>query len=144
MKRKVAELEGALLDVAVGLCEGDFDPHRPTSERQMIVRGVRVLAGPQGDATKQYEWSPSTNWAIGGPIIEREMIALYCGHDGYGGTWVAGYGLQAEDGPYYSELTGGGEATLEFDGATGSGDTALIAAMRAYVASKLGDEVELP
>lgn len=59
----------------------------------------------------------STDWAQGGPIIERELINIT--HDD---VWTA------ED--VYGE--------------TQWGDTALQAAMRCYVASKLGDEVEIP
>jgi hypothetical protein len=56
----------------------------------------------------------STDWAQGGPIIERELIAIH-------GDWKATLG----------------EGTYE-------GPTPLIAAMRCYVASKLGDEVDIP
>lgn len=74
-------------------------------------------------------YSPSTNWAQGGPIIERGHIhtwtdrkdAAYAGHpDSY---WVA-------------EMT-------EIGGIWW-GPTPLIAAMRCYIASKLGDEVDIP
>ena len=65
----------------------------------------------------------STNWAQGGPIIEREKITLVCApcYDTY---WVAEKGR------------------LDVDCMTGP--TPLIAAMRCYVASKLGDDVEIP
>ena len=59
----------------------------------------------------------STDWAQGGPIIEREKIALWLNGDD---DWAA---------------------TDGFKNATGS--TPLIAAMRCYVASKLGEEVEM-
>src|SRR5687768_11566243 len=68
-------------------------------------------------------YSPSTNWADGGPIIEREKIKLEPIHALKGGAfrfWNAkalAYVLDME------------------------GETALIAAMRCYVASKLGEEV---
>lgn len=71
---------------------------------------------------KDFFFSPSTNWEQGGPIIERDWIELL--HDG--NTWQAigrGFG---EDAP------------------EGFGLTPLVAAMRCYVASKLGDEVEIP
>jgi hypothetical protein len=64
---------------------------------------------------------PSIDWAQGGPIIEREKITVCfdtCRPRWVGCDWDA-------------RLT-------EF------GETPLIAAMRCYVASKLGDEVELP
>ena len=63
----------------------------------------------------------STDWSQGGPIIEREEIALW--PDAEGG-WLA----SADNGK----------------GCDFHGPTPLIAAMRCYVASKLGDEVEIP
>jgi hypothetical protein len=68
-------------------------------------------------------YHPSTNWSQGGPIIEREKIGVDCDDQG---VWFASYDLSAETAW----------------GATGP--TPLIAAMRCYVASKLGDEVEIP
>ena len=70
---------------------------------------------------------PSTDWSQGGPIIERENICLKreapCMPDARWSAWV-------------------------FPGGTGhshgSGPTPLIAAMRCYVAAKLGDEVDVP
>ena len=68
----------------------------------------------------------STDWAQAGPIIERERLSIIP-RDGY---WEAYYhdNLFKDDGSDYFQ----------------KGDTPLIAAMRCYVASKLGDEVELP
>lgn len=71
-------------------------------------------------------WLPSINWEQGGVIIERERISI-SPRDGY---WEALYhdNLFQEDGSDYFQM----------------GDTPLVAAMRCYVASKLGDEVQLP
>lgn len=74
---------------------------------------------PRGETRE----SPSTNWSQGGPIIEREMIWL--GSDGVGGFDARIYEPDSEPWCEY-------------------GQTMLIAAMRCYVASKLGDEVEIP
>jgi hypothetical protein len=62
------------------------------------------------------------NWAQGGPIIEREQITVE--YQGWGGEdqWI-GYIRHDE------EI---------------AGPTPLIAAMRCYVASRLGDEVDVP
>ncbi|OZA30481.1 MAG: hypothetical protein B7X93_03040 [Hydrogenophilales bacterium 17-61-9] len=61
----------------------------------------------------------STAWTQGGPIIEREHMEF--DYD----AWTQMY--------------------LAADGSsTGQGKTHLIAAMRCFVASKLGDEVEVP
>ena len=63
-------------------------------------------------------WGWATDWAQGGAIIEREISRL---EDLGADVWEAsGYGH------------------------TQYGTTPLIAAMRCYVASRLGDEVELP
>jgi hypothetical protein len=72
-------------------------------------------------------FEPSTDWAQGGPIIEREHIELTFDRDGPDILWHA--------------------KKYAFDGTllwSESGPTPLIAAMRCYVASKLGDEVEIP
>lgn len=65
-------------------------------------------------------WSPSTDWSQGGPIIEREGIGT-CITYASGDLWQA-----CKD-------------DLEF-----YGPTLLVAAMRCYVASKLGDTVGIP
>lgn len=62
----------------------------------------------------------STDWACGGPLVEREGISVIFHEQGH---WTA------------SNLHG----TLCVEG-----PTPLIAAMRCYVASRLGDEVEVP
>jgi len=68
----------------------------------------------------------STDWAQGGPIIERARLAIQP-VDGYiGFSWVAA----------------GDSATLEVFPYEGT--TALEAAMRCYCASQLGDEAEIP
>ena len=68
----------------------------------------------------------STNWYIGGQIIERERIDLF---------W------QSESQCFVGSMTRlhkVGWGHLQY------GPTPLIAAMRCYVTSKLGDEVEIP
>ena len=72
-------------------------------------------------------FKPSTDWSQGGSIIDRERISVeYTGNAGR--SWFAKppgnptrKRNQMKDGP-----------------------TPLIAAMRCYVASKLGDTVEIP
>jgi len=70
----------------------------------------------------------STDWAESGPIIEREGITItpYSIHNGVIKAWKAGRDWPLPHFPFYW------------------GSTPLIAAMRCYVASVLGDEVELP
>jgi hypothetical protein len=66
----------------------------------------------------------STSWAQGGPIIELERICL---RD------------TGEDGDLMWEADDQRDAVGKY-----RGPTPLIAAMRCYVASVLGDEVEVP
>ena len=70
-------------------------------------------------------YAPSTDWSQGGEIIEREIITLI--HPRWDGWTAHKYDDRIEDESY-----------------TVDGPTPLIAAMRCYVASKLGDEVEIP
>jgi len=74
-----------------------------------------------------------TDWAQGGPIIERKHIHI--GPRTYGpatvimNSWRAIIGFDPD----------GGEHLFEQDG-----PTPLIAAMRVYVVSELGEEVDVP
>ena len=108
---KTSELTGAALDWAVTKCEG-FDHAVTSSEWGM--------------------WGWATDWAQGGPIIERERIAVtpitvMVGEDRGRKEWFANReNAQPRPGAYHD------------------GDTPLIAAMRCYVASKLGDDVDVP
>lgn len=132
MKHKTAELEGELLDAAVAKANG-----MPWIWRHSRFDEAKRYCAH--DSLYDMPYCPSTEWRLGGEIIEREKLAVYEQH----GVWVAGYGINAEEGVYYSPETGGDPASIEFDGATGSGFTPLVAAMRAFVTSRLGEEVEL-
>ena len=104
---KTNELIGAALDWAVAKCEGvTVLPKMRGGCYVTLNKGETVLL------------CYSTDWAQGGPIIEREKITIFqTGKDWMGYIW---------------------EDTESF------APTPLIAAMRCYVASKLGDEVEIP
>ena len=117
---KTSELTGAALNWAVAKCEGPsvFVKHAP----------VQVMYTPKGKRS-WYVYTPSTNWGQGGPIIERELLMIepvFWTVEGW--HWVA-YVL----GP--NNLAENYEQR---------GSTPLIAAMRCYVASKLGDDIEIP
>ena len=104
----VASLEGAALDWAVARCEGVDD---------YIVNESFMTRWTDDECEGGVDYHYSTDWAQGGPIIEREKMTLeWTGED-----WMA---YIRHDEEYF-------------------GPTPLIAAMRCYVASKLGDEVKL-
>jgi hypothetical protein len=122
---KTSELTGAALDWAVAKCEGiDVEVH---SADMIIKRRLQSLTQEEAagmSPPKPYLVVPgvgnanySGDWAQGGPIIEREGIAV-------GKSWE-----------HWKAFT---------DASKGEGPTPLIAAMRCYVASKLGDEVDVP
>ena len=101
MKLKTAELQGETLDLVVAHCV-EWSKKFP-----IFTDGKPMSKG-----------NYSTDWAQGGPIIEREKIALWLnGND----EWTATDGLK-----------------------TTTGVSPLIAAMRCYVASKIGEETEVP
>jgi len=91
---------------------------------------VAKCEGNEIKIRKGHFWIPtesySTDWAQGGPIIGRENISIV--REGDAGNWVASvYNYAEADWHLHTE-----------------GTTPLIAAMRCYVASKLGDEVDIP
>jgi len=124
MKIKTSELTGNALDWAVAKCEGHgvFIKHAP----------VQVMYTPQGKRS-WYIYTPSTNWAQGGPIIEREGITLSRNEQ------KSFVGQQPWDSYRIEHLF-----MDEYEHEHQHGTTPLIAAMRCYVASKLGDEVDVP
>lgn len=113
---KTSELTGALLDYWVAKAEG-LDPC------------IANDTGGIGRCIIGYfeKFGPSTEWALGGPIIEREKIGTIPW--GFEGLWL---GSMPGDVDYYVGIS-------YEDGQMG--ETPLIAAMRAYVASKFGEEV---
>lgn len=136
MKRKVAELEGALLDAAVALAEGwrrgnwGLDGFRPDASGW--TRPGKVAVGERTEDTEVYElepWPWSTDWNYGGPIIEREHITI--------AAVPAGEMAPLEWMATLNYIEAGCERTRMFDASP------LVAAMRAYVASKFGEEIEL-
>jgi hypothetical protein len=125
---KTNELTGAALDWAVATALGRGPKYNMESHGR-TWRGW-WLAGPGYD----YEPMPSysTNWAQGGSIIEREGIELQCNTSA----------LQAAA---YKNANPDWFACLKFKRADHwHGTTPLIAAMRCYVASKLGDDINIP
>ena len=142
MKIKTQELKNTALDWAMAKCE-NFDTRNNYRCQVIDADDIEYVfeccadddAHAEEQALDAYPnsevheieriglYSPTTNWEQGGPIIEREKISVgwSFGHD----AWEAQIYLTDEMIERY-------------------GPTPLIAAMRCYVASKLGDEVEIP
>jgi hypothetical protein len=133
---KTNELTGAALNWAVAMAEGDkvYRPRlgRPSdwdkeaylkdgSDDRWVVR----VQNPKVAHFVDWTYNPSGGWWEGGPIIEREKLFVKP-------TISKGWRSYQRD-PF-----GNGICHSQY------GPTPLIAAMRCYVASKLGDEVEIP
>jgi hypothetical protein len=123
---KTSELTGAALDWAVAKCEGATNLWHDTVATWWVAIDGEPRALSSGWSPRQ-SWHPSTDWSKGGPIIERELIALEFWHD--------------EDmwGAVITSATS--EGIVQFGS---GGPTPLVAAMRCYVASKLGDNIDIP
>ena len=119
MKIKTSELKDRALDYVVAKIESGIEP-------EYFNDCIWITTGSFFARVRRNVFEPSTNWSQGGPIIEREGVSTVSQGDAH--EWVASlwdYSLQDWTGHI-------------------SGPTPLIAAMRCYVASKLGDEVEIP
>lgn len=123
MKIKVCEAEGPVLDWLVAKASGvkvevwDFD--------DLGMGCVTEKSDPFMNSSRCY--APTRYWQQGGPIIDREKIDL---------IW--------ERAVCQAELEHLMTNDADYAYGLGYGPTPLIAAMRCYVASKLGDEVEIP
>jgi hypothetical protein len=114
---KTSELTGAALDWAVAKCEGKKVFIHKNSKGRVYLH--------LGDDQYGSLWCVSRGWAQGGPIIEREKIAVIFNTD-----WeVPNWGAWRTDIDDRQEIMG---------------ESPLIAAMRCYCCSKLGDEIEIP
>lgn len=147
MKIKTRELEGAMLDWAVAKidqqCEG--------LEWMVPVEGMPAVGYGEIDGRKEpcaylaygcllrrkmqmrrddvMAYAPSTDWSQGGPLIEENAIELHTNTGEQHG----------EDERWYAVVP------TSASGARGAmGPTPLVAAMRALVFAKLGEEIEVP
>lgn len=119
-KIKVSEATGPVLDWMVAVCQW------------YAQGGNEVAVAESGDVIIRRNnvidyFDPHRNWGWGGPIIDgMRGLKLKIG--------------RKPGAPCYAHIVGynGVERWHQ------TGKTVLIAAMRCYVASKLGDEVEVP
>lgn len=122
---KVAELSGLSLCYAVSMIE---NPHLVWGITSGIHAHSPVIVIP--DMPEPDCYSPYTDWAMCGPIIEREKITIR-----YTGS-LLGFCAHMK--------TGNGKFTELPPDFVQYANKPLIAAMRCYVASKMGEEVEIP
>jgi hypothetical protein len=128
---RTSELSGAALNWAVAMAEGW--QHVTAQDNG----GEYPWLAKDGKYQDPKHYRPSSNWMQGGTIIEREKISLiYMGfaNEEY---WVGSIDAVRHE----HEMFNGVDIPFEYEE---KADTPLVAAMRCYVASKLGDEVQIP
>ncbi len=139
MKTKTSELTDAALAYAAACAEGMSFPalkhvQYPDDAPWVLHPNGTILSAeevPSNTMSRHYVytfWAPQEDWSQGGPIIEREGISLQINMDGdwHATKWV---------GRLISARHNVQRPTKSYP---------LVAAMRCFVASKLGDEVDVP
>lgn len=137
MKVKTSELIGPALDWAVAKAKGtrvQIAEQRNYGQRPFIPR--KWVQYWSEEAFDYVTFDPSADWEQGGSIIEREGIALWLSTTPEAGKWAAADNKWMELDPESDEFLNGPDPW--------HGPTPLVAAMRCFVASKLGDEVDVP
>ena len=128
MKIKTTDLTGPALDWAVAQADAVTSAYVAREGEWVAETHVRYFNPEVAD---DYTYAPSYDWAQGGPIIERIKPQLTYQTSGkHAGQWGCNIWHTNKQGA----LCPG----------TQYGPTYLIAAMRCYVASKLGDKIEIP
>lgn len=135
MQVKTSELSRRALDWAVSFASGSQPGFN-------ILYGGYTFYGwyelsPQGNANASLRPIPRyhKDWEHGGPIMEREKIDLET-------RWhTRGCGVRTKFEEWAATHPKNHGGLIRY---TGYGPTPLIAVMRCYVASKLGDEIEIP
>jgi hypothetical protein len=123
---KTAEITDAALDWVVAKAEGrDI---AGIQDQQVLVWNTCSLTGER-EVVRVFQ--PSIDWSQGGPIIERMLAST--------NTLVLERRLERTSSEHLRYV-----ASLSTPNGFFYGPTPLIAAMRCYVASKLGDEVDVP
>jgi hypothetical protein len=154
MKIKATHLIGPALHYAVALAEGwkrveDADFSRP------LARISFEHDDYHGRVVSLQELAYS-EWAFGGPILDREDISTIRLDDDYGvddkgfttderiKVWGATRGQHSETGMYGPQGDNWGTVySIDADEVV-TGPTALVAALRLHVKLKVGDSIEIP
>lgn len=128
---KTSELTGAALDWAVATIEHPKDSYLGEPHIYSGNANKWWIRIPDKKSRSYTLAKYSTSWSQGGPIIEQESLSLRREPDG---GWYAFKNF--DECPLFP--------FTHCSGWDAGGETPLVAAMRCYVASKLGEEVEIP
>lgn len=158
---KTKELMDDALDWAVARCEGrtlmrrqDYFRHKGKNETFIASLPKDLIeVTPDRETFLAVSTGYSRDWSLAGPIIEREGITIIRCEDNIG---VDEKGYCYVRIPVWAATTGQHQTWLDacdvaestrfeiYETPAVFGPTPLIAAMRAFVFSVLGEEVELP
>jgi len=122
MKIRTQALTLLQLDYAVAKAEDNEDCRDPCVTR--TLDGMETYVKVTTFSGYEADWEPSVDWSQAGPIIDREDI-----HWGFGTKDGNKVVIASKFGHHVKPLLG---------------PTPLIAAMRCFVQSRLGDKVEIP
>lgn len=125
---KTRDLIGAQLDWAVAKCEGYECEFGDEVSGPWLVPQEGYLH----DEKPLASFRPSTDWAQGGPLSERESLCV--GRKQQCDTAYCPINDPTVD--CWARTSNGGHLSY--------GPTPLIAAMRCFCASRLGDEINIP
>lgn len=125
MKIKTQELEGAALDWAVAKCEGALSPLGNVIVKGRADRSHKLIITVGEIEDPIVEYSPSTDWAQGGPLLNRHKISRTINHSG---LWIAYAGYNLNDEPRHMQCD----------------RSELVAGLRCLVALNLGEVVDVP
>ncbi|MFU4952049.1 phage protein NinX family protein [Pseudomonas aeruginosa] len=127
---KTCELEGAALDWAVAMAEGEEVIVHDIGQYRYDVRGgihcckYGCTFGPRSITEEVERYEPSDSWAQGGPLIEKHKLDIGAPMENVTGPW---------------------NANTEWGHPMGTpGPTPLVAACRAIVRAKLGETINVP
>lgn len=121
MKIKTAELIGEALGWAVAIAEGLSPIIAPAA----YGNPARVFVQSSSEFVDDYRYRPWQDWTDGGQLIDKHQFNIVAGNT-HGLCVVKSWSMGVVARTYPD------------------GETHLIAAMRAIVAARLGEEVEIP
>lgn len=131
-KVKVSEVSGIVLDWLVAECKGATDLRYDTIACWWFTLEGKNRVLSDGWSREQ-NWSPSNDPGCGWPIIDQEGIGLFCNR-----TTTVGALFKPDAGADWRAFPFNKHHEHHF------GPTSLVAAMRCYVTSERGEEVEVP
>lgn len=130
MKIKTSNLTGLALDWGVAKARGLIDSglvnlYMPQSYDEF---NSPLGYSPSRDADYNNDYRPERDWSIGGPILTEARISRTIDHSGLWLAYIAeGYGEPEDDRKF-----------MQCD------RSELVSGLRCYLASKFGNEVEIP